>query len=123
MTTAIGFMGRRQPSTSPVEQWESSGLACRIRTGGLGCLCGYVGVPTGHPLFGVHYDDLTDVDVHGGLTFSSLFEEGEGALWWLGFDTAHADSGYWSHDQVKAETEDLATQIAAYTPERSTGEG
>src|SRR5688572_19554792 len=37
---------------------EATGLACAVRRGGVGALCGYVGVPPGHPLFGLSYDDL-----------------------------------------------------------------
>lgn len=64
---------------------------------------GYVIVPKGHPVHGMHYDDIHDkfdIDVHGGLTFSdsakTLKEQGwlpdvgaEDTDWILGFDTAH----------------------------------
>jgi hypothetical protein len=70
-----------------------------------GALCGYVGVPPGHPWHGKSYDDLYDheadgsIDVHGGLTYSESCQGfvcheaklGEPAdVWWLGFDCAHA---------------------------------
>lgn len=81
-------------------QWmdEETGLPCLIvRQGHSGHLCGYVGVPEGHPLYKVGYwdcpakcgkekyadggDNCTHdhpdslVDVHGGLTFASLCQE------------------------------------------------
>lgn len=90
------------------EQWpdEATGYACLIkRTPITGSLCGYVGVPQGHPWHSVGYGEIDDrVEVHGGLTYSDLCQEGpEGftichvpapgepePLWWLGFDCAHA---------------------------------
>ena len=57
--------------------------------------CGYVHVPEYHPLFGKHYLELSDIDVHGGLTYSSAGEkypiQSEG--WWFGFDCAHYMDG------------------------------
>lgn len=81
-------------------------------------LCGYVGVPKGHPWFGIEYNQClegcpgepnqftpsitswfcdhekpeTVTEVHGGLTYSSM---GDGeylpeGYWWFGFDCAHA---------------------------------
>jgi hypothetical protein len=85
---------------------EATGLPCLIKRSGLsGALCGYVGVPEGHPWHGKDYQDLDDVvGVHGGLTYADSCEEGpEGTtichvpgpgepepLWWLGFDCHHA---------------------------------
>jgi hypothetical protein len=88
------------------EQWQdqATGYACLIKRSGLsGALCGYVGVPEGHPWHGKHYEDV-DADAHGSLTYASSCQEGpEGEtichvpapgepepLWWLGFDCAHA---------------------------------
>lgn len=85
------------------KQWqdESTGYPCLIVRNHGGALCGYVGVPEGHPLHGKDYDDV-NVDVHGGLTFAnSCAEDGDESLdichktagqdrvWWLGFDCAH----------------------------------
>jgi hypothetical protein len=86
-------------------QWqdEETGFACLIHRGGSGALCGYVGVPEGHPWHGKD-DREIDADCHGGLTFSNHCrtpdENGRGIcrvpgpdepahLWWLGFDCAH----------------------------------
>lgn len=64
-----------------------------------GALCGYVGVPGGHPLHGVHCaDNRITVAMHfacnGGVTYAGKWEEtivdtGE-PVWWFGFDCAHA---------------------------------
>lgn len=84
---------------------EFEGYPCLvIRNPSVGNLCGYVGIPEGHPLFGEHYD-IPDVEVHGGLTYG---DEGMGEehdhqpyykpmrdkngkrLYWYGFDCAHS---------------------------------
>jgi hypothetical protein len=89
-------------------QWidEATGLDCLlVRTPMSGHLCGYVGVPEDHPLFGEGYSDVDlDIDVHGDLTFAGLCREGAeetgichvpqpgrpDRIWWFGFDAAHA---------------------------------
>lgn len=92
------------------KQWrdEATGLPCMIRRGPLGSWCGYVGIEDpDHPWFGKDSGAPgVEVEVHGGLTFSSFCQEhGEGEeghvichvvedgevdrVWWLGFDTAH----------------------------------
>lgn len=70
-----------------VRKWEHAGMTCAIRHGVLGCPCGYVRVPDGHPLHGLNHDRC-DVDAYGGLTFSGRLHGEVG--WWLGFDMAHA---------------------------------
>lgn len=53
--------------------------------------CGYIGLPKEHPWYGKHYNDLSFVNVHGGLTWSAYYtgdNEPDG-LWWIGFDTNH----------------------------------
>lgn len=91
------------------EQWqdEATGLACLVKRSHFGgSLCGYVGVPEGHPWHGKGYSELEDVvGVHGGLTYADLCQEdgpegetichipGPGEpepLWWVGFDCGHA---------------------------------
>lgn len=110
------------------EDWATHGVACAIRrTPSLGHLCGYVGVPTGHPWHGV---DLAYIhaEVHGGVTFATTavpFGEPDG-LWWVGFDCAHygdlvpgalRDHGvYRDLAYVRAEVERLAEQAAAVSP-------
>jgi len=90
------------------KQWqdEETGLACLIHRGPVGALCGYVGVPEGHPYFKKSYNDIDHLEVHYGLTYSGLCQPGtdeskgichlpdEGEpdhVWWLGFDCAHSD--------------------------------
>lgn len=105
------FPERRPPGVGPWTlepdkvQWvdESTDLDCLIVRSPLGALCGYVGVPPGHPWHGQRYETVP-ADVHGGLTYSDFCQDGaeEGpevchvpepgrpaAVWWLGFDCAH----------------------------------
>lgn len=82
---------------------RETGLDCLIvRNPHCKNLCGYVGVPKGHPWYGREYEEC-DADVHGGLTFASKCQHGgkichgvekDGEIanddvWWLGFDCAH----------------------------------
>lgn len=59
----------------------------------MGHLCGYVGLPAGHPLHGKGYDeDGVPDEVHGGWTYAAdhaPFEKPDG-YWYFGFDCAHA---------------------------------
>jgi hypothetical protein len=80
-------------------EFKHKGLDCLLsRNPKMFHWCGYVAVPKGHPLFGKHYNDLDDIEVHGGLTFSSECEgmvchvpkAGEDdEVWWFGWDAAH----------------------------------
>lgn len=87
-------------------QWvdEATDLDCLIVRNPFGALCGYVGLPPGHPHHGSEYDDVP-VEIHGGLTFAGECSEdrpegygichvpAEGRpadVFWLGFDCAHA---------------------------------
>lgn len=74
------------------------GLRCVVIFQGLGHRCGYVGVPKGHELYGMDYDDVynkIDADVHGGLTYAGGSSDYpvESDLWWIGFDCAHYMDG------------------------------
>lgn len=42
------------------KQWldKATDLPCLIVRGPVGALCGYVGVPKGHPAYGLHYDGI-----------------------------------------------------------------
>lgn len=97
-------------------QWvdEATGLDCLIVRNQVGALCGYVGLPPGHPLHGAsalysgrrRESALNDLDVHGGITFANSCQGDEDDpsrgichvpepgrprdVWWLGFDCAHA---------------------------------
>lgn len=80
-------------------EWRYAGLPClMVRASTSGAWCGYVAVPPGHQWHGKHYDDV-DAHAHGGLTYAGgcdgrichAPEPGEpDAVWWLGFDCAHA---------------------------------
>jgi len=87
-------------------QWPdaATGLPCMIRRNLFGIWCGYVGVPDGHPWFGVHRDDI-EAAVHGGISFTApCLTDGDEAtdichvpdpgepdqVWWVGFDCNHA---------------------------------
>lgn len=70
------------------------GYRCVILAQYMGHRCGYIGIPKGNKFYNNHYDSI-DIDVHGGLTFSS---GGDGEIkypvksvdtWWIGFDCAH----------------------------------
>lgn len=148
-------------STWPVGPWTSepdkvqftdkmTSFPCLIVRNGGGSLCGYVGVPLGHPLYGVDYNDL-DMGVHGGLTFAGKCQEdqeddGHGVchkvdpdesdnVWWLGFDCAHymdisplmlrenlysGEGSYKDIEYVKSQISGLAFQIAADIGEHKT---
>lgn len=70
---------------------------------------GYVGLPWWHPYYDINYNDVP-VIVHGGLTYSSLYEKKD--LWVIGFDTNHSGDNLnnCSFDFVKDETYRLMKQ-------------
>ena len=52
--------------------------------------CGYVEIKREHIYFEQHYDDINDIDCHGGSTYSGYrFENG---IYYIGFDTNHFDN-------------------------------
>lgn len=88
----------------PHRPWESepdeanwvdtdTGYKCRIvRNEVTGTLCGYVGVPKEHRLYGMTYQDAEKnypFHVHGGLTYSGGMKEPLDDYHFFGFDTAH----------------------------------
>jgi hypothetical protein len=88
-------------------------LPCLIVRGPRGALCGYVGVPEGHPWHGRDMAALwgeDGPDVHGGVTYAEPCQAGgrichvplpgeSDRVWWVGFDCGHA----W--DEMPAETD------------------
>lgn len=70
-----------------------SGLPCTIWRNPMGAFCGYVDIPRGHPMHGVHYTDylINGIEVHCGLTYSAANEDG---TWRFGFDCAHSHCDY-----------------------------
>ena len=101
-------------------QWgdPKSGVPCLIVRGPVGALCGYVGVHDDHPYFRRNYDELENIDVHGGLTFSDVCQAGgkichksdDGKVtWWIGFDCAHGGDYAPKHGQYRHDPEMKAT--------------
>lgn len=88
---------------------------------------GYVLIPEGHPLHGKHYHDIENIDVHYGLTFSTLVtdkliercpeltEEDKG-MWVVGFNTTHYGDNLavWPKARVQQETDHLLKQLQKY---------
>lgn len=94
---------------------------------------GYVAVPPEHPLHGVNYNDVDNIEVHGGLTFSNSMKEIKDDGWhddtecigfdsfddipkdyWVfGFDTAHAydNPTVWNRETCIEETKYLKEQL------------
>jgi hypothetical protein len=54
---------------------------------------GYVGLPSSHPDYGKHYDDIP-VDAYGGLGYAGEWEDQNDRLWYVGFDAGHS----WDYD-------------------------
>ena len=50
--------------------------------------CAYVIIPEGHPLFEVHYDNIENIETHGGFTFADHHRLAENQ-WCIGWDYAH----------------------------------
>ena len=90
---------------------------------------GYVIIPKDHPAFGKSYDDLYDIDVHGGLTYSQELtkerckafgiDESNIGSWVVGFDTFHYgdDIETCSEQFVKSEVDNLRKQLEEYSSE------
>jgi hypothetical protein len=75
----------------------------------LGIWNGYVGLPLGHPLYGMELFDVGDLaDVHGGITWAdySLPGRESDGHWWLGFDTAHHGDKIPGIDNLPPETQE-----------------
>lgn len=98
-------------------KFQHEGLHCRVLFVNDSHHCGYVAVPSGHPVFGKDYSDLEcDIEVHGGLTYASK----EGDFWVLGFDCAHSGDAtkswpeggtFRTVEYVEAECRSLAEQL------------
>jgi len=75
------------------------GYRCLISFSNAGYRCGYVAIPKGHKLYGKDYDELMDIDCHGGLTYSKNYMDfhpynSSQDLWWIGFDCNHYGDGH-----------------------------
>lgn len=78
---------------------------------------GYVAVPKNHVTYGLGYDSLYCISIHGGLTFASDYadwmpKEVKG-MWIFGFDCAHWNDTPEScpKEYVEKETENLKEQL------------
>jgi hypothetical protein len=80
-------------------RFSHSGLECMTRVSPMGVPCGYVGVASTHPDYGKHYDNVEDIEVHGGLTFSGYWQDLDDRLWYFGFDCGQA----WDIDEESFE--------------------
>lgn len=89
ITASLLIAGAKAESVSDIEVAE-------------GHYCGYVHVP-----FCLTQEQITSVDVHGGITYQN--HEPESAIY--GFDTDHNNSGIWTLEQTIAETERLADNL------------
>lgn len=111
-------------------EWKdpATGYPCMMKRTGVGVWCGYVGVPIGHPWYGVHGSDIDPYPtVHGGVTFSD-HQGDDNRTWWIGFDCSHHwdyipalglgdPGGYRDVDYVTAEVVNLALQASeSYHP-------
>lgn len=136
-----GIVGPWMTEPDRVE-FEYQGMRClMVRNPQLFNWCGYVGVEKQFPIYGKEYEELGDIDVHGGLTFSSPcsgpichITDNPDNLYWFGFDCAHWNDAvpgidfalmtierpllsnhdkksYRELDYVKAETMKLAEQL------------
>ncbi|QBO37259.1 hypothetical protein EQG49_12710 [Periweissella cryptocerci] len=72
-----------------IQSGAENGYIYHIKQMPTGIINGYVHVTSKSKFFGVHYNQLQHLNVHGGLTYSELEESSSGAEWVLGFDTAH----------------------------------
>lgn len=79
--------------------FKHAGFPCFVQRNWSGAWCGYVGVPPTHKLYKVPYQQASDYNVHGGLTYSNVCngvichtpEPGESDdVWWFGFDCHHS---------------------------------
>lgn len=77
---ADGRNGRLGEADKIAWRDPSTGYECIImRNPSGGYLGGYVAVPAGHPLYGFDHDAIPsafDIEVHGGLTYSAVCDEG-----------------------------------------------
>lgn len=81
--------------------WKAHGRYCVAAENGLGFYIAYVMLEPEHPWYGKHYNQLPDIDVHGGLTYANhrdwkpedFWQDAPDGIpegWYIGFDTGHA---------------------------------
>lgn len=98
--------------------------------------CAYVAIPSSHEFYQKHYDELPNIDCHGGLTYSNSFlcMSGDKGIngWFIGWDYAHFNdySGIystsifpdyelkrWTTEEIVAECKHVIDQLADYGDE------
>lgn len=101
-------------------EWRDpvTNLVCLLRRNFTGAWCGYVGLPSDHPLHNQSAFDLPPITVHGGVTYAGPV--GARDLWFIGFDCVHSGDNapnqnfqfgtYRDIAYVTAETVNLAMQ-------------
>jgi hypothetical protein len=90
---------------------DKTGLPCLAVRGHLGALCGYVGVPKGHPLYGLKRDAALGLDLqaHGGINYAKgcsgviCHSKPSDPRWWLGFDCGHTNDLVPSFERLMVE--------------------
>ena len=74
-------------------EFEYKGYTCVVLAQRLGHRCGYIGFNKENLFYEKDYDDMCEIDVHGGLTYAGGGSNSkypiESDLWWVGFDCAH----------------------------------
>lgn len=74
-----------------IKDWMEGGIRCLIMRGPVS-FCAYLGVPEGHPLDGLSYEEIP-LTCHGGLTFAGI-NKSDGIRpknwYFFGWDYAHA---------------------------------
>lgn len=115
-----GWEGARPVEGCAVVEWECCGMTCLLGHGPLGNPCGYVVLPSAHPLARASEERIGgSVSVHGGITFATQIGDGPRIV---GFDMGHAcdmvvePAGCYcvrTDGECAAETERLAAQLAA----------
>jgi hypothetical protein len=105
------------------------GYRCLVVVNAMCVRCGYVGVPKSHPAYGVNYNDMQDIDCHGGLTFDGeikCISAEPDDLWYFGFDCAHGFDKRAVDEAVKYglidEESGLVKMLRNYNSERETSE-
>lgn len=93
--------------------------------------CAYIFYEKGHPLFGTPYEEMEDLEVHGGFTFSEkgkFLPDGKRLhrdCWCLGWDYAHYDDYFpdlelgkkWTTAEILYEVKDTINKIAKMVAE------
>jgi hypothetical protein len=146
LQSAIRQMRELVAREGDAREIEESGYHCMIlRNPDAGYLSGYVGIPRGHSLYGVDFNDVEEsnvlITVHGGLEFSGPTPENgreRPDLWYFGFSCDHFEdlspkdlegmdlislaakrsSSYKTIEFVESEVRSLAQQLKAVEHKR-----